>query len=89
MRKKKSHKTVKRCFVPDEVIVQEVTADCQGLEDVITDLSQELAVSRKRLWVGVTALVCAKLQQNCGEGGKTEKKQKESGKREKQTEGKK
>lgn len=67
--------SIQYLFIPREVIAQEVTAHFQGPEDVITDLSQELTVFSKGLWVGVTAFVCTKLQQNCGDVGKTEKKE--------------
>ncbi len=50
--------------LPGEVIAQKVTADCQGRQDVITDLFQELTVLSKGLWVGVATFVCAELQQN-------------------------
>lgn len=75
--------------VPDEVIIQKVTADSQGLEDVVTDLSQELTVCRKGLWVGVAALVGAKFQQNCGEEGMRKEQREESMRLEKEAEGKK
>lgn len=54
-----------KCFVPDEVIIQEVTADRQGLQDIITDLSQELTVFCKGLRVWVSTFVCAELQHDC------------------------
>lgn len=64
--------------VPDEVIIQELIADSQGLQDVTADLCQELTVCRKGLWVGVAALVGAKFQQHCGEGGIRDKQREES-----------
>lgn len=63
-------KVTSRSFIPREVIIQEVTAYCQGLKDVIADLFQELMVFCKGLWVGVATFVCTKLQHNCGDGRK-------------------
>lgn len=52
--------------IPDEVIIQEVSAHCQGLQHVFTDLSQEPTVLWEGQRVGVTTFVGAKRQQNCG-----------------------
>lgn len=63
------------CRKPDEVVVKEVAAQRQGLQDVVSDLPQELGVLCEGLWVGVAISVCAKLQQNCWERGRKTNKQ--------------
>lgn len=55
---------------PDEVVVQQAGAQPQRIQHVGADLSQQLAVFLRGLWVGVTTFVCAELQQHCRRGKK-------------------
>lgn len=67
----KTRRRRKPC-VPDKFISQEAAVYCQGLQDVVADLSEELTVLCKGLWVRVAAFVRAELQQNCRDGGERE-----------------